>query len=153
MNTELLERIADHIEAMPESWDLSQWAWPADERDLCDTVGCVAGWAVMLTDDELRRKVLHSPWEMEGFDWESSATKLLELDEGDAHILFSSGRWWGTQMKAGGFEPTDGCRFVECEGGGWYVHLDAVPAKAAAEILRALASGVIRIDHRLADDD
>lgn len=155
MNTELLERIADHIEAVPESWDLSQWAWTADSRDLCDTVGCVAGWAVMLTDPELRYRVATEPFEYENYAWEPQARELLELTADQASALFASGRWWGTQMHRGGYEPLERVNLIEhdAERGHYYVPLDCVPAKAAAEILRGVASGLISLDGVGGDDD
>lgn len=44
VNSELLERIADHIEAEPEHFDMQFW----EAEFGCGTVCCIAGWAVRL---------------------------------------------------------------------------------------------------------
>lgn len=44
-NAELAHRVLDHIKADPESWDQASWY----RKTHCGTVGCFAGWAVMLS--------------------------------------------------------------------------------------------------------
>lgn len=80
MNTELLLRVRDHILAEPRRLNMSRWAQPArpgnkvkiqyelgeqisDENSVkrltartappCETVACIAGWAVTLNNPEL----------------------------------------------------------------------------------------------------
>lgn len=153
MNRELLLRVADHIDNFPDSFELSWWAQPArelagHEHDVCDTVGCVAGWAVMVMDPTIRLAVVTGNLSEEAFDFETEARAFLELDIDQATILFTSNRWWGAQMKRFGIEPREG--FDE-----WnedYVALDAVPPKAASTILRALAEGEITLGGDWASD-
>jgi hypothetical protein len=49
MNWKLLSQIADHIEANPKSFDMETWA----EEHSCGTIGCIAGWAIMLTQPDV----------------------------------------------------------------------------------------------------
>lgn len=152
MNRQLLYDIADHIENVPESWDLSLWADKASSRStspVCDTVGCVAGWAVMLVNPIARGHVAagHHRW-VDQFAWSAEATKALDLPVHEADVLFGSNTWWGTQMRAFGFEPKDGYDDFEDN----YIALGAVPPKAAAHILRALADGEITLEGDWSDD-
>lgn len=154
MNKELMHRVADHIDSMPDSFDLSRWAMPADDRDICDTVGCVAGWAVMLSDPLIRVAVVASNFNdkaadvLEDFEWKNAAMRYLDLDEADADTIFTSSEWWATQMHRFGFEPDDDRLWDKR-----YIALERVPAKAAAEILRGVADGFIILDGQPWFDD
>lgn len=143
MNTELLLRVADHIEAMPESFDLAYWARPAAQDDICDTVACVAGWTVMIADPMVRLAVIKRPERMGGvFPWQETARCYLELTGRQASNLFVSGAWWAHQMHVFGFEAKDGEEFDNPE----HIDLEQVPAKAAAAIVRGVAEGLISLD-------
>ncbi len=48
MNKELLERVAQHIEAEPRRLQMSSWV-EASPKSPCGTTACIAGWAVLLT--------------------------------------------------------------------------------------------------------
>lgn len=141
MNRQLLHRIADHIDAMPESFDLSLWADKAPKANICDTVGCVAGWAVMISEPITRQAVALGAISLDHFPWDARATKALDLPAREADTLFASNAWWGTHMRAFGFEPADGWDDWDDD----YVALGAVTPKAAAHILRALADGEINL--------
>lgn len=143
MNTELLLRVADHIEAFPESFDLGWWAAPTTEsnhpENVCDTVGCVAGWAAMLADPLLRVSIASGEIDPDLIEFSPEARKHLEIDDQEADTLFVSNRWWAHMMKCFGFE-SDGLSRDED-----WVSLEDVPAKAAAHILRELAQGNISL--------
>lgn len=48
-NAELAYRVLDHIDANPEQWRQGEWIGEAE----CGTVGCFAGWAVLLSGGRL----------------------------------------------------------------------------------------------------
>jgi hypothetical protein len=47
-NAELAYRVLDHIDAHPEQWNQGRWIGKSE----CQTVGCFAGWAVLLSGAE-----------------------------------------------------------------------------------------------------
>jgi hypothetical protein len=47
-NAELAYRVLDHIDAHPEQWNQGRWIGKTE----CGTVGCFAGWAVVLSGAE-----------------------------------------------------------------------------------------------------
>jgi hypothetical protein len=47
-NAELAYLVLDHIDAHPEQWNQGRWIGKAE----CSTVGCFAGWAVILSGAE-----------------------------------------------------------------------------------------------------
>lgn len=49
MNVELLEKIREQIIAHPEQHDQQLWGFKAD----CGTTHCIAGWAAVLTGQEI----------------------------------------------------------------------------------------------------
>jgi hypothetical protein len=152
MNTELLLRVADHIEANPESFQMETWAAPAPDVNICDTVGCVAGWTVMLTEPAARQLVSRGAARMERFAWAVHAAKALDINAYQAEVLFTSSTWWGHQMHVLGFDPEDGYEIVEIDDGHYSAH-DGVTAKAAAAILRGVAEGLISLDGEWECDD
>lgn len=48
-NAQLAYMVLDHIDAHPEQWQQGQWIGNAE----CGTVGCFAGWAVLLSGGHL----------------------------------------------------------------------------------------------------
>jgi len=79
VNLELFDQVLAHIEAHPEQWDQSVWL----AENECGTVGCFAGWTVILGGGA-RNHV------------EQSAADLLGVDDVTADALFA-----GSQTLAG----------------------------------------------------
>lgn len=112
INSELIDRIADHIEQHPEVHN--QGSWYGDPRlaldaiqaqkpaaitvresidpDACNTTCCVAGWAAVLADDELFTQVIarSERWFPGDHDdrWIDLGRQLLGIDEDEARLLF-----------------------------------------------------------------
>ena len=98
VNSELLNKIADQIEAHPESLNMETWvsevnyANPLD----CGTVACIAGWAIIFSAKEFPDTINLSTWHYEiiedlfGDDYLSitAAEMLLGLDQHTGYILF-----------------------------------------------------------------
>jgi len=100
--TQLLEAIADHIEAHPEAYDQGSWCYTTgsmassenkldilDKMGLndCNTRGCIAGWAVALNIHTKEvRDVLDKGVGL--FDLGNMAQNLLGLDQLEAETLF-----------------------------------------------------------------
>lgn len=90
-NTELLERVLQHITDHPEAHDQTTWARPDPD---CGTAACFAGWTCSLAGYQLvpshnwaaqvivngeRRSIKHT------------ATELLDLEPAQARTLFAGG--------------------------------------------------------------
>jgi len=151
MNIKLLLRVADHIDEFPDSFHLETWADRAPDANICDTIGCVAGWVVMIQDPEVRVALMSDPnFELECFPWEQTAARHLGISDTEGTVLFTANRWWAERMLELGLEPDRG--WDEGDEGCW-VSLDAVPAKAASTILRELAAGRISLNFVWNPDD
>jgi hypothetical protein len=86
LNTVLLERTADYIEAHPEHFDMESWVscsafW--NEASRCGTTACIAGTSVMLTG------ITFPPVDGVG----NVAADALGLPPGGEHHLFFRDRW------------------------------------------------------------
>lgn len=88
MNVKLLRKIQKHILAEPKRYDQDRWLLtgkdiddyvPARQIPACRTVGCIAGWACVLSNKPLARK----------FEAGDIAKTLLGLDDSQAKKLFS----------------------------------------------------------------
>jgi hypothetical protein len=78
MNVRLLRRVAKHILEEPKRLDMEKIAENVEGRDSppCGTVGCIAGWACMLTGSSVKRA-----------DW-GKGRRLIGLDGDQAYRLF-----------------------------------------------------------------
>lgn len=88
VNIDLLNRIIDHIEQHPETWDQRAWA----QKTECGTAFCVAGHAVNFAYPDLVAQAvgignLYLP---DHESWRKLGVEALELDFIVADILFSS---------------------------------------------------------------
>ena len=104
------EKLFDKIEAAileePKRINMSNWAFsPAlyNKRDLpaCQTIGCIAGWAVAIAR-KLRGQALKDYF----WDIEIDAMSLLKLDSIEASRLFGPANWplkW--RIRLGRHEP------------------------------------------------
>jgi len=110
LNRALLLKVADYIERHPDKYDQSAWMGvpvKAGDRTLismagydpktakeavsCDTVGCVAGWAVFLTDRAQYRELFEL--EDDGYlSWLTAGRAALGLSEVASLWLFASYR-------------------------------------------------------------
>lgn len=83
-NAELAYAVLDHIDAHPEQWNQGVWVGEAE----CGTVGCFAGWAVMLSGYTVNDAVvIESPEgapNLDGLHIESASDALLGIDDGTA---------------------------------------------------------------------
>lgn len=80
-NAELAYKVLDHIDAHPEQWCQGVWVGQAE----CGTIGCFAGWAVMLSgytvDDAV---VIESPdgaTNLDGLHIETASDALLGIGD------------------------------------------------------------------------
>ena len=85
-NAELAYRVLDHIDAHPEQWDQGHWVAEAE----CGTVGCFAGWAVMLSGYTVNDAVvIESPdglTNLDGLHIEAAADDLLGIDDNTVYL-------------------------------------------------------------------
>lgn len=91
MNVELLQKIKQAILEEPRRIDMTSWALhplSVENPPACNTVACIAGWAVALTNN-LRGKALS------GFEdgIEYTAEKYLDLPYPFSRRLFYMSRW------------------------------------------------------------
>ena len=114
-NRELLERVAQRIEAFPEHYDQGLWMTDSEDRHLdegddasCGTHACIAGWAVIEAGEKIPAK------------WEDVGAELLGLTHNEAKVLFDQ------DWKPRGHDEAD---TAEMEG------------KRVGEALRRLAEG------------
>lgn len=104
-NMKLLREVMDTILAKPDEWDQGSWAVikPEAEGGACRTAYCVAGWACVLSGEQLRyeeapisyipripmaRGYLYADYTEDGVDIGERAQFHLDLDEITADILF-----------------------------------------------------------------
>lgn len=86
-NAELAYRVLDHIDAHPEQWDQGHWVAEAE----CGTVGCFAGWAVMLSgymvnDEGTVIGSLGRVTKLDGQHIEDAANVLLGIDDNTVYL-------------------------------------------------------------------
>lgn len=91
INTELFEKIKQHILEKPRRYDQGEWGKPQPDVP-CGTACCIAGWAAILgginTHEELRGS------RMRGFDPDIAA-ELLGLTEDESDVVFdANGMAW-----------------------------------------------------------
>ena len=138
MNTDLLLRAADAIEAEPERFQMDQWLTPSN-TNLCGTIGCIAGTVVALEYPIMEHGFYHWPLALHGMDVESAGAKLLGLDRDESHNLFVSCGWWINALYLIGWDTQE---IIDL----WNTHeLQAITPKMAAAVLRALAEGKLTI--------
>jgi len=87
----LLRRIQKHILKEPHRLAMRSWAAPSQEVR-CGTVGCIAGWAVMLTTPRVQKSVKVG---MNNFNWAFLGRRALRIGDKRAHVLFHSEHWAG----------------------------------------------------------
>lgn len=107
MNTELMEKVLQHVEARPEKLDMNTWIsgvlpeGTAPGDTMCGATCCIAGWALMLspentvvTSDMGYVKGIRFPngeyVDRDGptYDWGKMGAKALGLDEDQASDIF-----------------------------------------------------------------
>lgn len=76
-NAELAYRALDHIDAHPEQWRQDRWIGKSD----CGTVGCFAGWTVLLSGAE--------PIEFDPFWRDGKFTFTSQVQFGDEELFVS----------------------------------------------------------------
>jgi hypothetical protein len=96
LNVKLLRRVQKHILAVPERLDMGFLALKVNTEDEgappCGTVGCIAGWAHMLT----LKKFPKTSREISNADdvaWER-AEKKIGLSHNDSYALFGEPRFY-----------------------------------------------------------
>ncbi len=96
-NVKLLRRVVKHIMAEPLRLNMDNYAMDfpksmsQEDPDLypkCGTQGCIAGWAVMLTDTKTRKQRHELACETSPDEFFNRAQKLLGLTDGEAGRLF-----------------------------------------------------------------
>jgi hypothetical protein len=85
MNIELLQRIADRIDAEPQLFDMSYF----EKVKKCGTAHCIGGWAEALHDPPLPA--------LEGCKY-SPGQRELQLDADEAEELFYVRTFWLTHI-------------------------------------------------------
>lgn len=98
LNVKLLEKIKKHLKEEPKRYHQGKWVeevsvWDAN-APACGTVGCIAGWAVLLSVPKKR----WSFWFRREESIKDRASKLLGLDYNQTNYLFAAGNqmdWTG----------------------------------------------------------
>ncbi len=165
MNVDMMLATAAAIELEPDAFSLSTWLEPSDTT-ICGTVGCVAGTAAMICENT-RAEALHCmaydqavragrftesgdfevDWERDDpKTWLSLGMKALDLSAKEARRLFTSEAFWFRAVVT-----LDLLADEQITGPVNYgsMPLESVTAKQAAEVIRAVAHGEIRISEPL----
>lgn len=108
-NSQLLEEVADIIEAKPHLYNQQTWIgtqFNEDDLSECGTMACIAGWAVLVSHqeeiqatwsklDRIGRNnfldvlaMTFKPEDQGNYDVHAQAADLLGLDTHEAHALF-----------------------------------------------------------------
>ena len=97
MNVKLLRKVQKHILAVPERLDMDLICDKVNPEDNgappCGAVGCIAGWAHMLTMDKF--PVTENEFEQADNDAWKEGQKKLELDLREAERLFTEPKFYG----------------------------------------------------------
>lgn len=95
LNTGLLRRVIAHITEEPKRYDQRWWAdrVEGEGTPVCKTVGCIAGWAVLLmsprkTWEELIEKDYGNIKNPTNFSFREEGQRLLGLTGKEANVLF-----------------------------------------------------------------
>lgn len=139
MNTDLLLKIAESIEAQPDKFDLNYFYYtpyfntsPATAEEFlegsCGTTACVAGWAVVCAGLPIKSSFL---------DAEADGQTLLGLTDKQARRLFYANDdsvWWeyADEYSWDRSDLTDD-------------RWDAITAYEAADVLKRIAKGDIEL--------
>ncbi len=159
MNTEMMLATAAAIELEPEAFDLGTWL-KRSTTTFCGTVGCVAGTAASLTKESRKAALIYLEWAerinanlaetSSELVWQAApptvwsiAQEVLELNNYEALMLFTSAEFWGTAISFLGIEDEDQIIHDPMETS---VILETVTAKQAAQVVRAIAHGEITIN-------
>ena len=89
MNTALLRKIKQLVLAEPKRVDMEAWAYHCERRNggpPCGTVGCIAGWAVIL--DQEGKTMAERYNKAVEHDFFATGKRLLKLTTGQAKRLF-----------------------------------------------------------------
>lgn len=123
MNVELLEKVARHIEANPDQFNMDWWLNHEHQtsfnkirkmfgmmvRESCTTTGCIAGWAYLLGNDKDRHELLEDYLGGKSYEYYPEAmfltdvSKLLGVESPDA--LFYK-EYWPPQFKEALYNAT-----------------------------------------------
>lgn len=111
MNVKLLRQVKRHILEKPKRLNMGYWSMSAkrmvregritkEVEPACGTVGCIAGWAVILTKTGKRTDFLATMKRIRGHNSEvvmqPLAKELLDLSEYSANRLFLTSNWPGS---------------------------------------------------------
>ena len=88
----LLRQVKRKILSKPKSFDMDIWA-RRDSRAECGTVGCIAGWVLMLSRPGLQESVQDGSYSPFRFSWKEKATRELRIEDGQAFSLFFEESW------------------------------------------------------------
>jgi hypothetical protein len=118
MNTELLLKVKEEILAEPRKLHMDTWLWdardflevdgegvPEERMPPCKTVGCIAGWAVAVSDPRPPSEVAEDARFSFGFDAAKRAQSLLglksrKLFHHDEEAAAGSGGYWPEEFTA-----------------------------------------------------
>jgi hypothetical protein len=92
VNVSLLRKVQKHILAEPKRFDMGNFGYLLPEGDggpKCGTVGCIAGWAVLLDGN----KKAIGTWEVTKLVGEEEGKDSLELTELQKDRLFFLSGW------------------------------------------------------------
>lgn len=148
MNTDLLERVADFIEHEPDAFDMSVWAKRVP-KNICGTQSCVAGTAVLISDEQLAQRYLDNGYVSEA-TFQVQGAKLLGLRGSQAANLFTPGSgWWQESFAALGIDDDAHYQEQWCDDDGAVSRRNQVVyAKDHATVLRALARGELTLSNK-----
>lgn len=96
MHVERLQQIKAHILEEPRRLNMSGWIWTNQEgtdwAPPCGTMGCLAGWAMLLFDPHTARQYVQGDTDVMP---EDRGAELLELEYEQAKRLFYQTHWPG----------------------------------------------------------
>ncbi len=84
MNTELAEKVLDHVLLYPEQHDQDVYGG----KNSCGTTGCIAGWSMLLSGYTHIMEVFYRPNGFSVFEPFHEGQKLLGLNDEEARTVF-----------------------------------------------------------------
>ncbi len=88
----LLRKVKRKILSKPKSFDMNFWA-SRDSRAECGTVGCIAGWVLMLSRPRFQESVRAGVYNALRLDWKMEAARELGIEDDQASPLFFEEFW------------------------------------------------------------
>jgi hypothetical protein len=132
MNKELIREIIRAVELEPDRMNMTTWLSSTDSN-ICGTVGCIAGTAIVLDAQMKNRLMPKSLGHLTTLQCIRDGAAALDITVHEGGMLFTEDRWWRWAMEQLGIEAGD------CFG------LGDIEPKHVTIVLQAILDGELAI--------